>query len=204
MVQKLSRLVSIVLHPLLMPTYLFSYYALYLSHLLLPVQGAQLTKFLGVLWVSTAVVPAVFTYILSRIGLLSSLELSDHKERVWPMAFTGLFYVGVAWLMYDQLRMNGLAVLTMLGMALAIVITGTITWFYKISAHAIGAAGSWGILMQMAIRYHDTRLMAPLMLASVLMGGVFSARLALGAHNPTQIGLGALLGFFVSLLLLTY
>lgn len=117
------------------------------------------------------------------------------------MAFTGLFYAAVAWLMYDKLMMNGTAVLTMLGMALAIVVTGTITWFYKISAHAVGVAGSWGILLQMAMRYHDHRLMYPLMLASLLMGMVFSARLALGAHNPLQIALGALLGFLVSLLL---
>ncbi len=185
-----------------MPTYIYGFLAGYSPILLHPIPQGQLLSFLGVIFVSTAVVPAVSTLLMVGLKVVKSLELSDPRDRIFPMFFTGFFYLALAWMLHEKLNMEGIAVWILIGMASAIFASVIITFFTKISAHAVGAAGTWSIFLLMAMLHHDSAMMAPLIVCSIMAGAVLSARLYLGAHNLMQIVAGVLLGICVSLLLL--
>ncbi len=197
----LSKTVSIIGHPLLMPSYIFVFIGSYLGFMLNPVQSESFLQFYLLIFILTALLPSAFTVLLKSMGFISNLELSNPKERLWPMVLTAVIYAAGTVYFHFKIQLSSAIIAVMGGMAVAIMITAIITYFWKISAHAVGAAGSWGFVFQMVLRYHDRMLLYPLLAFTLLCGMVLSARLYLGAHNPYQIGAGWLLGFLVSLLL---
>jgi membrane-associated phospholipid phosphatase len=186
----------------LVPSYIFMFLGYYLSFTLNPIQEAHFIQFYLLIFILTALLPVAFTLLMRSLGLISNLELSNNKERLWPMFVTGLIYALAAVYFYLKIQTNTLIVAILGGMTIAIAITAVITYFWKISAHAVGSAGAWCLVFLLVIKYHDKVLLFPLLGFTLLCGLVLSARLYLGAHNPSQIGAGWLLGFFVSLLLL--
>jgi membrane-associated phospholipid phosphatase len=73
-----------------------------------------------------------------------------------------------------------------------------ITFFFKISAHTTGTAGVLGCLIAIHLKYIDSMLFWPIVVALVLHGIVSSARLYLNTHDPKEVYLGAVLGFVVN------
>ena len=86
---RLSRAVSVVLHPLVMPLYVI---------LLLVTGPTQLSYFPAsvkfyLLWVTvlyTAVIPLLSVGLLRSVGRISSLAIDDRRERILPVSYTHL------------------------------------------------------------------------------------------------------------------
>ncbi|MBX7127155.1 MAG: PA-phosphatase, partial [Cyclobacteriaceae bacterium] len=70
-----------------------------------------------------------------------------------------------------------------------------ITFYFKISIHALAAAGLSGMILGMMIIARDARLAVPLAVSMLLCGAVMSARLQLNAHRPIETTYGAVVGF---------
>ena len=77
---KLTQLISIILHPIFIPLL-----ALHLTLLVLPSLSLTLTQNMlliyGILILSTIVLPLMSVFWLIQKGKVSSLEMSNHKER---------------------------------------------------------------------------------------------------------------------------
>ena len=92
---RLSRAVSVVLHPLVMPLYVI---------LLLVAGPTQLSYFPAsvkfyLLWVTvlyTAVIPLLSVGLLRSVGRISSLAIDDRRERILPLAIGIVCYLLVA------------------------------------------------------------------------------------------------------------
>ena len=131
---EVAVLASIATHPVLA----FYGVSCYLAGtgLLFPPASSEGTAYnLGLILISTVLIPVIAQYALSR-----SLFMEQRHERLGPLLVTALIYLS-AWFMFWELSYPPL----LLGFLLSLIIglTGLyiITWFYKLSVHT-SAAGS--------------------------------------------------------------
>jgi hypothetical protein len=200
----LARFLSIVLHPLLMPTWLFGLLLFQVPSVLGmdAFSGSLRLSLLVLIFVGTFAVPSLLIYYLFRSGYVQSLYLNTLADRRLPFFLTALVYLFLAYLF--AFRMEGVSSLApevglLIGsIAVSILLVGIISLSWQISAHGVGIGGVVGIIGSMMLRFSVTDLFFPLLLLVLLMGFVASARLKLNAHTPAQVSAGLILGLSVS------
>lgn len=195
---------SVVFHPLLMPTWLFA--------LLLYVAPARLNvdtysplarlSVLVLLFLGTFALPSLLIFYLYRFGFLRDMAMPDRDDRRLPFLLTGLIYTGVTY--FFAFRMSlfsatspGVSVL-LASITLSILLVGMINQFWKISAHSVGIGGVLGAIAGLLAKHADTDLFLPFVVLIALSGLLASARLQLNAHTLGQVGAGLALGTLVS------
>lgn len=196
---------SIVLHPLLMPTYLFGMlFALSPELMGVSMLGVSaLGSLLLLLFLNTFLAPALLIFYFYRMGFIGSLYLDSLRERRLPYLATTLLYSFSTYLFGWQLQpISELApqisiVLGSITISIALVALISLRW--KISAHATGIGGCLGAMGGMFLRYGDTTLFYPFLASVLITGLLMSARLHLNAHTPAQINAGLSLGVVVSI-----
>ncbi len=197
-----ARLLSIVLHPLLMPTYTL-WLALHVDPRLGYFLGEQgMLVLLGMVALMTVAFPLTSTLLLLRAGLITSLEMPTRSERIAPYVMSLLYY-GMTWYLLSRTPLHPAAVLLVPGALIALLFTTLITLRWKISAHMVGMGGSLGALA--ALGYlHGCAVMEPMSVLILLAGALGTARLLTSDHTPAQVYAGTALGFvsmFATLLL---
>lgn len=90
----------------------------------------------------------------------------------------------------------------MVSMTLSIVVLTLISFFWKISAHAISISGAAGVYFALILQEEPSQLYVGLALSFALCGVVASARLKLIAHNTSQVWAGLLLGFLLNFIMI--
>lgn len=189
----IARVLSVVLHPLLMPV-LAVWSALQVDpHLgyFLPLDAQWLM--LGMLTLMTVAFPITSALLLLRAGLVSGLEMPERRERIAPYLMT-LVYYGMAYYLLRKAPLHPAVDGMFLGAIVALAITTLITLRWKISAHMVGIGGLLGALMGIAL-IHDLALI-PVLAGIILLAGLLgSARLLTSDHTQGQIIAGALLGW---------
>jgi hypothetical protein len=192
-----ARLVSALLHPLLIATY----------GCILLFWGITDTVYdyltaSGIKWRITVIVflfsfvfPVLNIYILYRMKRLPSVMLTRQSDRTFPYVMTSLFYFGLFYLLMDVNIWPSLK-LFIVGGGLCILLTAIINLRYKISAHMVGLGGLLGVLISVSFL---TRFdMTLWYIGVILLAGIAGyARLRLGEHRPSQIYSGFILGLLV-------
>jgi hypothetical protein len=112
---------------------------------------------------------------------------------------TALSY-GVCILMLSNLTMAFLLRTLLLAGAACVVFALTVTCFWKISLHMIGA-GSVVAMMLMVDIMGLGNMLLPLTIGLLLSGALASARLCLGAHTPAQVAAGFFGGALITCLI---
>ncbi|MFD2573572.1 hypothetical protein ACFSUS_23235 [Spirosoma soli] len=200
-----ARFLSIVFHPLLMPTLLFGI-LLFLTPGLLGMDAFSSTLRLSLLiliFIGTFAVPSLLIYYLFRSGYVRSLHLNDLADRRLPYFLTALIYTVLTFLFAFRMQLVStvapeIAVL-LGGISTSILLVGLISLYWQISAHSVGMSGVLGSIGGLMLKFSTDDLFIPLLLLVLLTGFVASARLKLNAHTPAQIGAGVALGLGVSL-----
>lgn len=201
---RLANLVSIVFHPLLLATYLFSAFILVDPMMLLHPGYRLKAQWLVVLlvWLTTFVVPALSLVMLKFTGNISSLKLEKRKERFIPFFYTGLIYAFTAYYFAHQLKASNLAFGILVLITILILAAAIITFFWKISVHSIGVGGVVGLLLVISYMMQLGPVNYLLVAAILISGLVISARLKLQVHTPSQVYVGYLLGLLVSFMII--
>ncbi len=193
-----SRIFSILFHPLLFPTY-----GAFLIIAANPNRfGYFGERFHGVWLIMvfslTFLFPVVWMAMMKRLEMIESLALETKRERIIPLIASATFYLWAAWQFKPNANMklptNELVFFMLLGCALSIFILFFVNVFEKISLHAAGAGGLFGLtLVMVRISFYDLRL---LVIAAILIAGLTgTARLILKAHTQREILTGYLAGF---------
>jgi hypothetical protein len=202
----LSNLISVLLHPLIMPTILFILISYFLPIAINPVNDEGKRYLIGLVFITTFIFPIfitlTFMLMIKKEFSFADLFMEKNNERFLPFISTGMLYIGITWVMYDTLRLNSVLILVMSGITLTVLLVSLITYFWKISAHAAGISGVLGFLIHFSIRYPENHLMIPICVMFLLTGLLYSARLNLRSHTSAQVYLGGLLGFSVSFLIM--
>jgi len=194
------KIVSVAFHPLLIATHL-SLLILFLAPELLPTIQPQAYKhFLLLVFIITAVMPALSLFLLKSFKYISDLELKNRNERALPFAFI-LFYYGIAsYLFMVKLEMGFLFNLVMISVTVLIFLLLLISTKFKISIHSAAAWSAAGYLTAIFIT-QNIDLHWAFYLTICLAGLTTASRLYLGYHSPKEAWLGAILGFSYSLLI---
>ena len=145
-------------------------------------------------------------------GIVSDWELKNHKERLPVLLFTALF-LSCLYYVFNYIEANNGNVfysffgIIMSGIVLAVLAAG-ISYFWKISIHAIGISGFAGCFL--GLTEHLDPLLNPeemVMYNSLILGlvGIVGfARLYDKAHNLPQVLAGSILGFGVSFIIVIH
>jgi len=196
---KLTQLISILLHPMFMPLL-----ALHLTLLVLPSLAFTLSHNLlliyGILVFSTMVLPLVSIFWLMRKGEVSSLEMSNHKERSLPLFKTVIWMSFGYYLLQNLLFYTPILKAELLGAILIILIAAIVSKYWKISLHLLGIGGVVGVFIALQIMHGDFLY---LLLLFILLSGLLGvARIKQKAHNYAQVYAGFLVGLSVELITL--
>ena len=190
-----ARIISAVLHPLVMP--LVSLFLVFAAQPQLQAMPEVFLYMLVVVLVNT-VAPAISLYLLYRKGILSDLDIRDRQERVIPFLLVLAYFV----MTYFLLRTSPsvyipLVYLDMwMGLMLSIALALLVTRRFKISMHMLAQGGTLGIIMGVqALQAWPMWELNALLL--VMSGWVGFARITLGVHRHVEVYSGFLLGFVV-------
>ena len=191
-----ARIVSVVFHPLFMPTYLFSLLAWALPTLLEPIIPELQLKFLMFIFLVTAALPLLNVGIFKSFRTIRSFAMVERKERLLPFVFISAIYVAVTYLFHIHARMNlndnFLKFMVIIDML--VVVSTIATFFFKVSVHSVSVWGLIGILVPLNKITEVNSIFYPTLGVIVLAGVIMSARLKVGAHNSREVMLGAVLG----------
>lgn len=193
-----SQLLSVLFHPLLVVLYAYALlFALGTYHAYLPVPVKRVVLF--ILLIDTVLIPLLLLLLLRHMGMVSSIELRQPRERLAPLALTVLAYI-IALFLLRRLGLSVLLLKLLLGGTLVLLAALGITAWWKVSCHAMGIGGLTGFLLWCALS-GTMRTSVPLFVAVALSGLLLSARLHLGAHRPAQVYSGYLIGMGITLIL---
>ncbi|MCB0804597.1 MAG: hypothetical protein KDC05_02305 [Bacteroidales bacterium] len=195
---RFARIISVVLQPLLVPFYsLLIIFGLntYIS-LVIPVQAKQMI--LALVFITTFLFPAIFIFLLYKRRIITTLQMENRNERIFPMIITNIFYF-LTFHMIRQMQLPDIYLRLFFGSAVVVLFTMVISLFWKISAHMTGFGGLLGSLIGLSqtIQYN---LAGWVVIAIVCCGLVGFARLKLKAHTQTQVYAGFMSGMVIMLL----
>ena len=196
---KLTQLISIILHPIFIPLL-----ALHLTLLVLPSIALTLNQNMlliyGILILSTIVLPLISVFWLIQKGKVSSLEMSNHKERTLPLFITVIWMSFGYYLLQNLLFYTPIIKAELLGVIIIILLAAIISKYWKISLHLLGIGGIVGMFIALQIIHGDFLF---LLILFILLSGLLGvARVKQKAHNYAQVYSGFLVGMSVELITL--
>ena len=146
----IANILSIAFHPLLMVTYgvALAFASTYLA--VYPLQMKLLI--LSGVFLMTAVVPAIFIFLLVKYGNAGDYALTNRRVRTLPYLLYVASIVACAFFLLRMLLPFWLVVI-LFGTAAVMLIAMGINFRWKISAHMIGIGGLIGGIMGIAQIY---------------------------------------------------
>jgi hypothetical protein len=196
-----AKIVSVLFHPLLMPTY--ALIILFNSNTHFSYLPFEVKKMMYlIVFLCTFLIPVSTIPFLVNLKVVSGPQLKNHRERIIPLAISALsFYFAYHLLNKYPLSTIEFVKVMLLASAILIFICLLITLKWKISAHLIGTGGLLAGFFFYAV-YFVADFTMVLVVISLLAGIIAYSRLKLQVHNSAQVYSGFLLGFFGMLLVL--
>ncbi|MEN8118081.1 MAG: hypothetical protein ABFS16_13945 [Bacteroidota bacterium] len=190
---KLARIISIIFHPVLIPT---------LGTLLLLNSGFYFSMLsweakrfvLLVIFFTTSILP-MLTVAVIALKPTYNISMPESRDRVIPLLLSSVyFYIGFQLLN----KMHAFPAFRLFMAASVLVIIGLllISFKWKISVHMAAIGSLSGILFALSFR-NGMNPLWPIIIVVLVSGIVGTARLALGKHNIWQIIAGYVLGLSV-------
>lgn len=198
------QLVSIVFHPLLIFLYLLFIMSAINPYDFIAFQGENRFLLYFQIIISSLLLPAIAIVMMYSLGLVSSVELGDSKERMFPFIAAAVFYL---WLFANFIynpnipkMLNIILFAAILGLFFSMVIN----LFIRLSIHCLGMGSLLGALV---LIYFDwitlfsrdlfwgAESMVYLIVLSIICAGlVGTARLQLGVHTVREVYVGYVVG----------
>lgn len=198
--QGLAYGISVIFHPLIIPT---------LAFLLLMNTGFYFSALsfdakkliLLVVFLCTFLLPLI-TLGLMNLNTRFKPDLERSSDRVVPMLSAAVFYYA-GYYTLGQMNVFPVYRIFLISSILIIILLMLISVRWKISAHMAGIGGLIGALIALSLRLG---LNSSLILAALIgiAGLIGSSRLILKKHTAMQIYAGFLVGFSTNFLIIIY
>lgn len=201
------------------PGFIISYYFLILLMVNPYLFGFNSMKETGLILIYVIIISVVFPLIpivmMYALGFTSSITLKERKERIVPLALTGMFYL---WLYVNMIHNPKIPVafnIFILGSVISVFLCFFLNLFDKISLHMAGIGGLFVGLILMHYKfsydtfdvdifntsyYFPTNLIIFVVL--LLLGLVGTSRLYLKAHESKEIYAGLAVGILSQIIAL--
>lgn len=193
---KLSKFISIVLHPIVMPLLV-----LHLTLNAFPSVAFTLNQYINYIYVvficCTIILPLLSVFFLIKKERVSSLEMSNHKERSLPLFLTVIWILLGLFMLRNILFYSPILKAEIIGAILIVLFAAIISKFWKISLHLLAIGGVVGVFI--ALQLINGGVLHLLIIFILLSGILGVARIEQKAHTHTQVYVGFLLGASVEL-----
>ena len=193
-----ATIISNIFHPLMMPTYAASV-ILYGNTGFNFISNSAKLYMTTFIFLSTVLLPITVMPILKYLNLIGSYNLDTRKDRIIPLLIVAICYMLCMFFLSPEIGFI-FSRKVFLSAAILLVLTVSVTAFWKISIHLAGLGGLSAIFLNITLaNYGDlTRYLT----ATILIAGIVgSCRLYLGAHNLSQILTGFVAGFITMFLM---
>ncbi len=139
--------------------------------------------------------PLLTAVLLLQKGMIKSLDMETVSERRIPFITTAVYYL-VCFYLLNQLPVPRMLSLMVLGATITIFSAWLISFVWKISIHMIGIGGLTGLLFAITGILH-VNLTAIIITCVIIAGLLGTSRIIMGAHSPSQIYAGFVIGLVV-------
>lgn len=191
MAKTIAHILSAILHPLLMPTIgLLFIFSASTSIIILPYEAKRII--LIIVGINTLVLPLLMIPLFYRLNIIKSIDMTGHRERIVPLAFTLIPYIFSFYFLYKLPIIQEIPMF-LLGATITILVTLIISIWWKVSIHMVGIGGMVGLFFALSLRFYVDVIWL-LAIFVILSGVVAWARLTLNAHKPSQVYIGFLIG----------
>jgi hypothetical protein len=199
---KFAQFISVLAHPLFMPSYAFSLLMYANPYINMMISGSTKNVVIIILSLFTIVLPILTAIILKQLRVIDSIYMKTTEERKWPFVFTLVWYY-MAFQLLAKLYIPQSFLLLMLGAISAIGLSLIITLRWKISIHMLGIGGLIGAIIGISHRFQFDHSL--LLIALILFAGLIGfARLKTKSHNYRQVYAGFILGVAVEWMVVLY
>lgn len=197
----LAKTISLILHPLLLPTYAFAM-VIYCNPFLFASYGSDKWIFVLRVFINTFVFPAISILLLWRLGFVKNLEMPEKEDRIIPYIAVGTLYIW-SFMTFRKSSDPQMLNIILLGSCFTLFTAFFTNIFTKVSIHAAGMACFTAIALILSLQsYYDMRL---LFIAILLLAGLTgTARLYLKAHSLQEVLNGYLIGFAAQMLAMRF
>lgn len=193
----LARIVSIVLHPILMGIYTVALLFFYTDFNL--IFAGQFLRFLSPVFFLTCVVPLSSMYFLSKSGLMDSYRINPSRQRIIPFL---IIFISYSLLIYyfhaAKLYVWFISILAV--PLILVVILGVISAYWKISIHMAAIGALIGSTLSVCYNVKGVNPFILFIILFILAGCLGVARLSLKKNTPAQVYIGFFVGAVVSYL----
>ena len=191
--KQLAIFISYIFHPLWMPLYVMLIFwnidTVFISN------DVVWLYILLVVFINTLLIPVLLFWMMKRLKIIESLHLDSQKDRFYPFAIIGIFYL-TTWYVFNSIEIFTYLSLVFVLAAILVFFALAINFFWKISIHSMSmGAMSTAVLYLAAVHFIDE--VWPVYLIFILSGLVGYARLKLKAHSSSQVYIGYILGTLV-------
>lgn len=185
---KIFTCISIALHPIFTVTLGM----IIIINVLLP--GALLSQWMLLLFCAgySILMPIAFIGFARILGYVSDLRMRQRRERIFALVVNAISIIAFCRLLSSWHAPSVMQMFVM-GTAVALFIAAVLSFFARISLHAIG----WGGLTALVsfLSFSHPWISALLAVIVLLAGLAGTARLYLNEHSPWQVYLGYFIGF---------
>lgn len=198
---RLAQVISMLGHPMFMPSYAFS--LLIYANPYIKMMVPEVSKYytFGILIVFTIILPILSAVVFKLFGLVDNLFMKTTEERRWPFLLTLIWYY-MGFQLLTKLYVPQSFLLLMIGAISAIGIALIITSRWKISIHMLGIGGVIGAIIGISQRFQFDHSI--LLIALILFAGLIGySRLKTNSHNFRQVYTGFILGIAVEWICVT-
>lgn len=192
--RRAALFISALFHPILMTTYLFTLFAVFVPGWFLPIRPSAMFIFL--IFALTFILPALNFALFKVNGTIRDFTMADARDRRLPFVVTSLLYIGITLMFYWKFPVPNILKLLLIVNVMMVVATA-ITFFYKVSIHSLGMWAMTGIFLFLGKAMNSNAFIYPMVALILLAGMVMSARLLLNAHTPREVMVGSTLGLLL-------
>lgn len=204
-----AKILSVLFHPLLLPT--IGLLILFNSGSILDLLSFRIQKIVFItVFMGTCILPLCFIPFFIFQKIIKNVQMENNRERLLPFLVTSLLYFFCYYMLIKlelptKLNLPEINILNLFILAAGInVFTLFLFSFkYKISAHMAGIGGLTGALI--AVSFVLKINLEYFIISSIFVSGIIGySRLKLKTHREYQIYVGWFSGFIISLIILLF
>ena len=199
---KFSKILSYLLHPILMPIIVLYIGINNVDYFYLIFHNYSNTLYL-IISAFTMVLPLISAILFVKLGRVESLEMRKRKERRGPLFISILIMIIGFPIFYSIAKLSPHLSAIYISSIILLFFSFLIKIRWKISLHMLGIGGATGTFI--ALNYIFGGIYYFIFLFFALSGLLAFSRLDQKAHNESQVYVGFVLGcFFQSLFIVNY
>lgn len=157
---------------------------------------------------SSVVIPGIAIAMMKGLGLVKTMEMESHKERIIPLIAVMVCYFSLYMFVNESMDIPDSMKIVTLGTCISLALSFMINTIYKISLHGVGVGALWIVAMYMTksyatetrligidgIGYFELGMLSMFIIITIIAGLVMTSRLVLKSHTKDEIYLGFILG----------